>query len=80
MRLKSPEARLLVALDGQRSVAVGAHGTVEIAVAPGRLLLAQRPGYSHFAILRAKLKWSGSAAGEQKPEAGGPGLETVKAG
>ena len=30
-----------------------------------RLLLAQRPDYSHFAILRAKLKWSGSATGDK---------------
>ncbi len=71
VRLRSPGARLLVALDGQRGVAVGEQGTVEIAVARDRLLLAQRPDYSHFAIMRAKLKWGGSATGEQKPEAGG---------
>jgi NAD+ kinase len=53
--------RLLVALDGQRNFAVAEAGSVEIAIAPERLLLAQRTGYSHFAIMRAKLKWSGGA-------------------
>ena len=65
VRLRSPGARLLVALDGQRCLAAGEQDQVAIAVARDRLLLAQRPGYSHFAIMRAKLKWSGSAAGEK---------------
>jgi NAD+ kinase len=57
--------RLLVALDGQPNLAVAGTGTVEIAIAPERLLLAQRTGYSHFAIMRAKLKWSGGGAMER---------------
>jgi len=65
VRLRSPCAKLLVALDGQRSLTVGEEGMVEIAVARERLLLAQRPDYSHFAILRAKLKWSGSATADK---------------
>ncbi len=60
VRPRSPDARLLVALDGQRSLHVGAQAAVEIAIARERLLLVQRLDYSHFAIMRAKLKWSGS--------------------
>ena len=67
VRPRSADARLLVALDGQRNLAVGARDTVEIAVAPERLRLIQRPDYSHFAIMRAKLKWSGSTAEEKRP-------------
>jgi NAD+ kinase len=32
---------------------------VEISVAKLRLPLAQRPNYSHFAVVRKKLMWSG---------------------
>ncbi len=66
VRPRSSDARLLVALDGQRSLHVGASASVEIAIARERLLLVQRPDYSHFAIMRAKLKWSGSTAAEKR--------------
>jgi len=56
---RSPHSRLLVAMDGQRNLKVSARSPVEISVADRRLPLAQRPGYSHFSVVRTKLKWSG---------------------
>ena len=56
---RSPDCRLLVAMDGQRDLKVSARSPVEISVAKARLPLAQRADYSHFAVVRAKLKWSG---------------------
>jgi NAD+ kinase len=56
---RSDDSHLLVAMDGQRnSVMVGA-SPVEIAVSSRTLALAQRRDYSHFEVMRAKLKWSG---------------------
>jgi NAD+ kinase len=34
---------------------------VEIAISPLKLALVQRIGYSHFAVVRTKLQWSGGA-------------------
>lgn len=56
---RTEDSRLLVAMDGQRNLKVSAHSPVEITVAPVRLPLAQRADYSHFAVVRQKLKWSG---------------------
>jgi len=56
---RSDDSRLLVAMDGQRNLKVSASSPVEITVAPIRLPLAQRADYSHFAVVRTKLKWSG---------------------
>lgn len=56
---RSPGARLLVAMDGQRNLKVGAQSPVEISVSKLRLPLAQRADYSHFSVVRTKLKWSG---------------------
>ena len=55
----SENSRLLVALDGQHNAKAGAHSPVQISVAKQRVPLAQRSGYSHFAVVRTKLKWSG---------------------
>jgi len=56
---RSDDSHLLVAMDGQRnSVMVGA-SPIEISVSPRTLALAQRRDYSHFEVMRAKLKWSG---------------------
>jgi NAD+ kinase len=55
---RSDDSRLLVAMDGQRNLKVSAH-PVEISIAKVRLPLAQRADYSHFEVVRAKLKWSG---------------------
>lgn len=56
---RSPDSRLLVAMDGQRNLKVGARSPVVISVAEKRLPLAQRSDYSHFSVVRTKLKWSG---------------------
>jgi NAD+ kinase len=52
-------SRLLVAMDGQRNLKVSERSPITISVAASRVPLAQRPDYSHFAVVRAKLKWSG---------------------
>jgi len=56
---RTPDSRLLVAMDGQRNLKVGATSPVEISAAKLRLPLAQRADYSHFSVVRTKLKWSG---------------------
>lgn len=59
---RSTHARLLVAADGQRNLAFRQGSPVEISVSPLKLGLVQRVDYSHFAVLRTKLQWSGGAA------------------
>ena len=59
---RSPEANLLVAMDGQRNLRVGVNAPVRISVSRLTLPLVQRLGYSHFAVMRAKLSWSGGVA------------------
>lgn len=54
----STGSRLLVALDGQRNRGV-VKGSIEVTIAKQRLGLVQRRDYSHFGVMRAKLKWSG---------------------
>jgi NAD+ kinase len=56
---RSDDSRLLVAIDGQRNLKVSSHSPVEISMAKIRLPLAQRAYYSHFSVVRTKLKWSG---------------------
>jgi NAD+ kinase len=56
---RSADSRLLVAADGQRNLRVSAHSPVEITISKLRLPLAQRAVYSHFSVVRTKLKWSG---------------------
>jgi NAD+ kinase len=56
---RSDNSRLLVAADGQRNLRVSARSPVEITIAKPRLPLAQRANYSHFSVVRTKLKWSG---------------------
>lgn len=56
---RSEDSRLLVAMDGQRNLKVSARSPVEITIAKLRLPLAQSADYSHFAVVRTKLKWSG---------------------
>lgn len=56
---RSEGARLLVAMDGQRNMVVTEGSPVEISLAAHTLALAQRRDYSHFEVMRAKLKWSG---------------------
>ena len=59
---RSPDARLLVAVDGQRNLSVFANAPVRISVAQVRLPLAQQLDYSHFSVVRTKLKWNGGVA------------------
>jgi NAD+ kinase len=56
---RSHDSRLLVAMDGQRNPAVTDGAAIEITVSSRTLALAQRHDYSHFEVMRAKLKWSG---------------------
>lgn len=62
---RSSNSRLLVALDGQRSLKVTDLSPVEISVSNLRLPLAQRPDYSHFSVVRKKLQWSGGFSGKR---------------
>jgi NAD+ kinase len=57
-----PNSRVLVAIDGQRKQVTCANSPVEISLAKTRFPLAQRQSYSHFAVVRTKLKWSGGYA------------------
>jgi len=52
-------SRLLVAMDGQRNMVVTEGAPVEISMDTRTLSLAQRRDYSHYEVMRAKLKWSG---------------------
>jgi NAD+ kinase len=56
---RSHESRLLVAMDGQRNAAVTEGSPIEIRISQLSLSLVQRRDYSHFEVMRAKLKWSG---------------------
>jgi NAD+ kinase len=58
----SKDSDLLVALDGHRNLRVCRDAPVRIGIAVRRLPLAQRTDYEHFAVVRAKLKWSGGFA------------------
>lgn len=63
---ESPSSRLLVAMDGQRNLKVGIGSPIKITVSPLKLPLAQRVDYSHFSVVRTKLKWSGGLTGEHR--------------
>ena len=57
---RSPASRLLVAMDGQRDLKVGVGSPIEITISKLKIPLAQRVDYSHFSVVRTKLKWSGA--------------------
>lgn len=59
---RTPASRLLVAMDGQRNLKVGVGSPIEITVSRLTVPLVQSAHYSHFAVVRTKLKWSGGAA------------------
>jgi NAD+ kinase len=59
---RSDHTQLLVGMDGHRAIRVGSGASVDISLSKVRLPLAQRRDYSHFAIVRTKLKWSGGVA------------------
>lgn len=58
-------SRLLVAMDGQRNMVVTEGTPVEISMDSRTLALAQRRDYSHYEVMRAKLKWSGGLLGKK---------------
>ena len=53
---------LVIAADGRALPPQETEAPIGIELAPRRLRLIQRRDHSHFAIVRAKLKWSGGAA------------------
>jgi NAD+ kinase len=59
---RSKGAPLLIGLDGHVEMKASTEEPVDISIAPLRLPLAQRKGYSHFSVMRTKLKWSGGVA------------------
>lgn len=56
--------RLLVAVDGQRNINILEDHPILVSVSEQRLQMAQKLDYSHFNVVRRKLKWSGGYAGE----------------
>jgi NAD+ kinase len=56
---RTENSRLLVAMDGQRNLKVASRAPIDIRLAKLRVPLAQRRDYSHFSVVRTKLKWSG---------------------
>lgn len=63
---RSERSRLLVAMDGQRDLKVGVDSPIEITISKLRLPLVQQVSYSHFSVVRTKLKWSGALAEEAR--------------
>jgi NAD+ kinase len=66
---RSSDSRLLVAMDGQRDLKVGIGSPIEITISKLTLPLAQRVDYSHFSVVRTKLKWSGALGEEPRGRA-----------
>jgi len=66
---RTENSRLLVAMDGQRNLTMCENSPVEITISSLRLPLAQRLDYSHFAVVRTKLKWSGGLFDSRSPRA-----------
>jgi NAD+ kinase len=52
---------VLVCIDGNGELKASTDDAIDISVAKLRLPLAQQKNYSHFAVVRTKLKWSGGA-------------------
>ncbi len=63
---RSNSSRLLVAMDGQRNALVTEGSPIEISISKRSLLLAQHKDYSHYEVLRTKLKWSGGVVEKNK--------------
>lgn len=54
--------RVLVGTDGHGQLTAATGESIDISISRVRLALAQQRGYSHFSVVRTKLKWSGGAA------------------
>jgi NAD+ kinase len=63
--LSEAASGLVIAADGRARPAPSPGEAIEISLAPRRLRLIQRRGHGHFAVVRAKLNWSGGAAAEK---------------
>ena len=59
---RGERSRLLVAIDGQHNLITGAGSPIEITISSRRLALVQQADYSHFAVLRTKLMWTGGVS------------------
>jgi NAD+ kinase len=57
---------LVIAADGRALPSAPPDAPIEIELAAHRLRLIQRRDHSHFAVVRAKLKWSGGASDEKR--------------
>ncbi|OUW19642.1 MAG: NAD(+) kinase [Opitutales bacterium TMED158] len=60
-----PSESLLVAVDGQRNLSTSQDCPIEILQSSQSLPIAQKIDYSHFNVVRRKLKWSGGYAGDR---------------
>ena len=58
----SSDDQLVIAVDGQRNLSTSRDTSIRIKLSSQSLPLAQRPDYSHFNVVRRKLKWSGGYA------------------
>lgn len=56
---------LVIAADGRTLDQPAFGAPIDIALSPHRLRLIQRRDHSHFAVVRAKLKWSGGASDDK---------------
>lgn len=59
-----PNGQLVVAVDGQRNLSTSEDSSIAIKLSSQNLLIAQKIDYSHFNVVRRKLKWSGGYAGD----------------
>jgi len=58
-----PNEELLVAVDGQRNLATLDDRPIRIRTSKRQLPMVQKVDYSHFSVVRQKLKWNGGYAG-----------------
>jgi NAD+ kinase len=61
-------ARVLVGIDGHGDLKAATDEAIDISISKVRLPLVQQKGYSHFAVVRTKLKWSGGAAEREQSQ------------
>jgi NAD+ kinase len=59
---RSKGTPLVIGLDGHSDMKASADDPIDVSIAKLRLPLAQRHDYSHFSVMRTKLKWSGGVA------------------
>jgi NAD+ kinase len=59
---RSKGTPLVIGLDGHLDMKASADDPIDVSIAKLRLPLVQRRDYSHFSVMRTKLKWSGGVA------------------